>query len=177
MKKNKKEKKSKKILRIIIVLILCAGSFIVSYYGTRYLDSLKNKGNASVTVTFDDTETYTIPSIKKMDKEEALKEWPYMMNVENKGSAKALYQIIIHDIEKSTIKRKSLDYALYLDEKLIQEGNLDSIKDNILYTYEIAGKKEQKYKLYIWSNEDLNEENIYEYYLEFNTIKAGGPGF
>ena len=166
-----------KIKFIIISIILCLLSGVLAYFITLKIDMIRKGGNVDIKVTFDDTETYVIPSTIKMTKEEALKEWPYMMKVENKGSAKALYQIIIHDIEKSTIKRKSLDYALYLDEKLIQEGNLDSIKDNILYTYEIAGKKEQKYKLYIWSNEDLNEENIYEYYLEFNTIKAGGPGF
>ena len=163
--------------KIIGVILLCLVMGVVAYYGTLYIDNLRKGGDVNVTVTFDDTETYVIPSIEKMNKEKALKEWPYMMDVENTGSGKGLYQIIITDKETSTIKRDKLDYLLYLDDKEIKSGKLKDVKDNILYTGEINGKTKQRYKLYIWVNSEVEKESVYEYKLEFNTIKSGGPGF
>lgn len=163
--------------KIIGVILLCLVIGVVSYFATLYLDNLRRGGDVNVTVTFDDTDTYIIPSTEKMNKESALKEWPYMMEVENTGSGKGLYQIIITDEEKSTIKRDKLDYLLYLNDKEVSSGKLKDIKDNILYTGEIEGKTKQKYKLYIWVNSEVEKESVYEYKLKFNTIKSGGPGF
>ena len=163
--------------KIIGVILLCLIVGVGSYFGTLYLDNLKKGGDVNLTVTFDDTKTFTLESIKKMNKEEALKEWPYIMELNNTGSGKGLYQIIITDIDKSTIERSKLDYALYQDEKEVISGKMKDIKNNILYTGEINGKTKQKYKLYIWVTEEVEKESIYEYKLEFNTIKSGGPGF
>ena len=163
--------------RIIGVILLCGIIGVGAYFGTLYLDKLKKGGEVNLTVTFDDTETYVIPSVKKMKKEEALEEWPYIMELDNTGSGKGLYQLIITDIDKSTLKRDVLEYALYLEDKEIKSGKLSDIKDNILYTGEIEGKTKQKYKLYIWVTSEVDEKSVYEYKLEFNTIKTGGPGF
>ena len=163
--------------RIIGVIILCGIVGVGAYFGTLYMDKLRKGGEVNVEVTFDDTETYTIPSIDKMDKDKALKEWPYIMEVNNSGSGKGLYQIIITDEDKSTIKRDSLEYSLYLEDKEVTSGKLNEIKDNVLYTGEIEGNTKQKYKLYIWVTSEVEKDSIYEYKLEFNTIKSGGPGF
>ena len=163
--------------KIVSVILLCLVIGVVAYFGTYYLDKLRKGGEVNVTVTFDDTETYTIPSVKKMNKEAALKEWPYIMEVNNTGGGKGLYQIIIKDVEKATIKRDDLEYSLYLDEKEVTSGKLSDIKKDVLYEGEIAGNTKQKYKLYIWVTKDVEEKDIYEYKLEFNTIKSGGPGF
>lgn len=163
--------------KIIGVILLCIAIGVGAYFGTLYLDNLRKDGNVNVTVTFDDTETFTLETIEKMDKAKALKEWPYIINVENTGTGKGLYQIIISDTEKSTIKRDKLDYALQLNDKEVTSGKLKDLKDNILYTGEIEGKTKQNYKLFIWVTEEVEKESIYEYKLEFNTIKAGGPGF
>ncbi len=163
--------------RIIGIIILCLVFGVGAYYGSLYLDKLNKGGEVNLTVTFDDTETYTIPSVAKMDKEKALEEWPYIMEVNNTGNGKGLYQIIITDTDKSTINRDKLEYLLKLDDKEVTSGKLDSIKDNILYTGEIEGNAKQKYKLYIWVTSEVTEKDIYEYKLEFNTIKSGGPGF
>lgn len=163
--------------KIIGVVFLCLIIGVLSYFGTLYLDKLKQGGEVKVIVTFDDSDTYVIPNIKKMDKKEALDEWPYIMEVANDGSGKALYQIIITDVEKTTIKRENLEYSLYLDDKEVTSGNLSNIKNNVLYTGEIGGNTKQKYKLYIWVTSDVDEKDTYEYKLEFNTIKSGGPGF
>ena len=163
--------------RIIGVVLLCIIFGVGAYFGTLYLDNLNKGGEVNITVTFDDTETYVIPSIDKMDKEKALKEWPYIMEVENSGNGKGLYQIIITDGGKSTIKRGKLAYSLHLEEKEIASGKLEDIKDNVLYTGEIEGNTKQKYQLYIWVVDEVEKDSTYEYKLEFNTIKSGGPGF
>ena len=163
--------------RIIGVILLCGIIGVGAYFGTLYLDKLKKGGEVKLTVTFDDTESYVIPSIKKMNKESALNEWPYIMELDNTGGGKGLYQMIITDIDTSTLKREVLEYALYLDDKEIKTGKLSDIKDNVLYTGEIEGKSKQKYKLYIWVTKEVDEKSVYEYKLEFNTIKTGGPGF
>ena len=163
--------------KIIGVILLCLAIGVGTYYGTLYLDKLKKGGEVKVTVTFDDTETFKLETIDKMDKENALKEWPYIMNVENSGDAKGLYQIIITDVSTSTITRDNLDYALKLDDKEVTSGKLKDIKDNVLYTGEIEGNKKQNFKLYIWVTTDVSKDDNYEYKIEFNTIKSGGPGF
>lgn len=163
--------------KIIGVIILCLIVGVGTYFLTLFLDNLRKGGDVNVVVTFDDTNYYTIPSITKMNKEKALLEWPYKMTVENTKDGKALYQIIITETEKSTIKRDSLEYSLYLDDKEISSGKLNDIKNNILYTGNIEGKIKQNYKLYIWVIKDVLETDVYEYKLEFNTIKSGGPGF
>lgn len=163
--------------KIIGVIFLCLIVGVVAYFGTLLIDNMKRNGDVKVTVTFDDTKTFKIESIEKMDKEKALKEWPYIMEVENSGSGKGLYQIIITDEEKSTIKRDNLDYVLKLNDKEVASGKLKDIKNNILYTGDIEGKTKQKYKLYVWVTTDVEKDAIYEYKLEFNTIKSGGPGF
>lgn len=163
----------------IIILILCALLVGVgAYFGTYYLDMLRKGGNVDIKVTFDDTKTYVIPVNTKLSREDALKEWPYIFKIENNGNAKGLYQIIIEDIENSTIYRKDLDYVLILDDTEIVSGNLDKLDNNILYTSSIDGNKIQNYKLYIWSNsEETKSEDIYEYQIKLNAIKDGGPGF
>ena len=164
----------KKVIGIILLCLVCG---VVAYFGTLYLDNLKKGGDVKIVVTFDDTETFTLESIEKMDKEKALKEWPYIMEVNNLGTGKGLYQVIITDMEKSTIKREVLDYALFLDDKEVATGKLKDVKDSILYTGEIEGKTKQQFKFYVWVTSDVEKESIYEYKLEFNTIKSGGPGF
>ena len=166
----------KKIKIILLTIVLCLLSGAIAYYVTLQIDKYRKGGNVDVKVTFDDTETYVIPSIQKMSKEEALKEWPYKVTVVNSGNAKGLYQIIIEDVSNS-IQRDDLDYALFIDEKEVSSGNLKKIKDNILYTYEISANETQKYDLYIWCVKDQKEESKYEYKLTFNVIKDGGPGF
>lgn len=166
----------KKVKSIILIIILCLIMALASYYLTLLMDQKRRGGEVKVTVTFEDTETYVIPNTKKLDKEEALKEWPYIVHVENQGEAKGLYQIVISDLEENTLKRDELEYSLFLDSKEVAHGNLKDIKNNILYTYEIDKDTKQEYKLYIWAKED-KEEAKYEYKLEFVVIRTGGPGF
>lgn len=171
----KRSKIGKVILIIFLSLIIMVASYMVSYY----IDKLyRYSGTASITVTFDDTETYVIPNTLETTREEALKTWPYMFTIENNGNRKGLYQIIIKDVDTSTIKREDLHYTLILDEQELKSGKLNEISDDILYTHKIDKKANQRYKIYIWSESaDTTKDDIYEYQISLNAIKDGGPGF
>lgn len=196
--KKKKKKKMNIVLKIFIVIVLCCLCGVGTYFLTYHLDKAKKGGDVKLTVTFDDTTTYVIPSLNIMERDEALNEWPYIMHLSNKGTGTGLYQMIIKDAEDSTIKRECLSYVLYLSDEVVAEGKLKDIKDDVLYTYQIEGKQEQEYSLYIWVSSEIKEkekeenkeatgdseekeeepkETKYEYKIEFNTIKTGGPGF
>lgn len=171
----KKNKIGKTILIIFLSLIIVG----VSYIGSFYLDKIyKYYGNVSIKVTFDDTKTYVIPDSIKSTKEKALTTWPYMFTIENSGDRKGLYEIIIKDIDTSTIKRNDLKYILFLDDKEIKEDFLSNVKNDVLYTHAINKNSTQRYKLYIYSISDNTlKDDIYEYQLSLNAIKDGGPGF
>ncbi len=175
------KKKKNNLKRNIIIIILCIVCGVVGYFGTLMIDKAKKGGTVDVTVTFDDNESYIIPNTSKLTKEEALKEWPYIINLENKGNAKGIYQIKIKDIDNNNIKREDLEYTLLLNDKEVVSDKLANIKDDVLYTSEINGNEKQNYKLYVWVINELdNKEDDklhYEYSLEFNTIKTFGPGF
>ena len=167
----------KKIVWILVTIIVSGLVGIGSYFLTEKIDKLRKDGNVLVTVTFDDTKEFELENVKKLEEKEALLEWPYIFEVKNDGDMKGIYQIIITDLETSTIKRDRLNYVLLLDDVKLASGRLLDIKENILYTNEIEGGKTQKYKLYIWNTTDNEKDDKYAYQLKFNTIKAGGPGF
>jgi len=170
------KRRIKKVILLVFLSLIIIG---ISYVGSYYIDKLyKDDEKVSLKVVFDDTETYVIPNNVQSNKEDVLKTWPYMFSVLNDSQSKGLYQIIINDQESSTIERNNLNYLLVLDDKEVKESNLGEIKENILYTYEIAGKTSQRYKIYIWSTSDeTKKDDIYEYKISLNAIKDGGPGF
>ena len=141
------------------------------------MDKLKKGGEVNVSVTYEDVEEFTLENNKKLEKEEALKEWPYIFHVENTGNAKGLYQIKIIDLDGNTIKRDDLSFVFMMNDKEIKSGKLNELKDDILYNGEIDGNLKQDFKLYIWSNKDYEKEDIYKYKLDIVVIKTGGPGF
>lgn len=185
-KDNKKKNKNKVLKRVIIILItiiLCVGFGFGTYYITEEIDKRGKGGEVKVEVTFDDTETYVIPNVSKLNEEEAMKEWPYIFKIENSGDAKGLYQMHLKDMEDCNIPRSALSYRLYKDDVKVAFGKLGDLKEDLLYTYEIDGETVQEFKLYIWVDEDVEEasndevELKYEYKLELTVIKDGGPGF
>ena len=167
-------KKGKFIILIIIFVII---GLVGGYFITLTLDNMRRGGDVNINITLEDSETYTIPSIKKMTNEDALKEWPYIIHFENTSDNKGLYQIIIKEEEKTNIKRDHLKYLLNLNNEDKTEGNLSDIKDDILYTGEIDGNTKQDFKLYIWCVDEVEDDSIFLYKLDFNIIKKGGPGF
>ena len=162
--------------KVLITIVLCIVFGVIGYFGTLKLDELRKDGDVSLNVVFEDNKEYEIPSIKVMKKEEALKEWPYIIHLDNKGKGTGLYQIILSEQENS-IQRDNLDYVLLCDDKEVASGHLNEIKNNVLYQGEIKGETKKDYKLYIWVIKEVEENSKFVYQLEFNTIKAGGPGF
>jgi len=155
---------NKKLLigKIFFVLGIVALSIGVSYISTYYMDCLYE--NINLLVTLEDTKEVSV-DLKKLDKEEVLKTYPYIFKIENKGEREVNYQIKIQDIELENIKKEELNYILLLDDEEIKSGYLSDLENFIIYDFKISSKKEQVYKLYVYLNKE-KEEGIYKYAIE-----------
>ena len=164
--------------KIIITVILCLVCGVIGYFGTLKLDELKKGGDIKIIFTLADTKTYVIPNANILDKEKAKEEWPYEFSIENKDNGSGYYQILIKDVS-GNLKRDDLSCILLLDDKEVLNIEMKDIKNNVLYQGDILPNNITKGKLYVWNNhkEKENEELSYEYSLELEAIKKGGPGF
>lgn len=167
--------KKKKLIVIGIILTILAG--VLGYFGTEYIDKLRKGKDVKVSVTFEDTKEFTIENNHQLSKDEALLEWPYIFHMENTGNDEGLYQIKIIDNQENTIKREDLSYLLYINSQEVANKKLNEIKDDVLYQGNIDKNTKLEFKLYIWSNKDYQDEDLYKYLLDINVIKTGGPGF
>ena len=62
-------------------------------------------------------------------------------------------------------ERANLNYLLYKNDEILQEGTLDKINDNILATSKINSKAKDTYKLYIYFNKKIDDAS-YTYSLK-----------
>lgn len=158
---------SKWIKRIGIILVIlalgAAAAFASFYISKKYVKS------AEVVVTFEDSESYIIPEVTELSEDEALKLWPYIMHLENKGEREASFNLVIKDVD-GDIKRDNLSYALMNNDKKLISGKLKDIKNNILYEGEINKKEKLDYKLYVWVNKKT-EGTKYEYSIKLEFDK------
>ena len=170
--KNKK----KKVKLGIMVIFICIISGLLGYFVTLKIDEARKGGNIKVKFTLADTETYSLSNTNILSYEDALKEWPYIFYIENEEKGHGEYQILIKDIS-GNLTRNDLEYTLFLDEKEVAKGKLKDIKNNSLFHDKIAGNKKIEGKLYIWNASCSEDDLSYEYKLDLEVIKSGGPGF
>lgn len=155
----------KKFGKIIGVIGLCLFAVGVSYFFTQYLD--KNLYlNTELQVTFEDTKEFALENKNKLSKEEAIKEYPNTILVENKSLKNVDYTISIDN--KKTDNLDSLNYVLYLNDKEVKEGNLKDLKDNLLYETKIEKKKTDTYKLYVYLTKEIKDID-YTYSIVVNS--------
>ncbi len=151
--------KKNRIGKIIGFIGLCIFLVGVSYMVTSYLD--KNLYlNTNLEVTFEDTKDFSLENTKKLTKEEALKEYPNIIKVENKSLKKVNYQVELV-LKEEGISKEKVHYVLYLNDKEIKEGTLDKLEKNILYNTNIGIKKIDTYKLYLYLEEDSSDNFNY----------------
>ena len=118
----------KKVGKFILIIIFILLSAVIAYFVSYEVDKIyKDKGETVLSLTYDDTETYVIPNINVLDIEKAKEEWPYMWTIKNTGTKAGVYQILITDMETSTIKRDGLKYSLILDDIEVATGNMKDI--------------------------------------------------
>lgn len=167
----------KKVVKIILIVLLFIGAAVGSYVVSYFVDQLNSKNKeAIIEVVFDDNEYYIMTNIEVLDQDNALLEWPYKFKVSNSGNTDGLYQIIIIDNKENDIKRDSLSYILFENEKEVKKGLLKDIKNDVLYETNIKETSKKEYKLYIYNNQKT-EGKIYKYSIKLNAILEGGPGF
>lgn len=150
-----------KIIGLIGIICFTMG---ISYVLTYELDKSKFE-DIKLLVTFEDTKKFSLENTSFLTHDEALKTYPYIFSVKNNGKSLVNYEIRIKDKEISNLERNNLNYILFLNDKEIKKGELDEIKDNILYDNRIKTKKTDIYKLYIYVNKEIKDAK-YKYSLE-----------
>lgn len=156
-----------KVIGIIGFLIfVCGVSYIISYTADAELFNSVN-----LVMTYEDTKTFKIEKTDVLSKEDALKEYPYIFEIENKGG-KTNYELVITDIgNDKLIDREDLNYILYLNGEVVGEGSLDKLNDNLLYNNKIDKKKKDIYKLFIYVVNKVSSDEVYEYEVKINVNK------
>lgn len=154
-------KKRMVVGKIIGFIGICIFSCGIAYVVTHYLE--KNKyADINLIATFEDTKEFTLENVKKLDKEGALKTYPYIFTLENKGISNVNFDLKLED---SDFSRENLDYIIVLNDKEVASGSLLDIKDDILLKGNIGRKKTDTYKVYIYYTEDVKDPK-YTYSLK-----------
>lgn len=150
-----------KIIGTIGIMIFAMGiSYIITYHFEKSLYE-----DINLLVTFEDNEYFSLENTKKLLKEEAMKTYPYIFTIENKGKSSSSYEIKIKDEELKNIERSNLDYVVLLNDKEVLSGSLSDVENNTLYKTSIEKKKTDTYKVYIYLNSEV-EEASYKYSLD-----------
>lgn len=154
-----------KIIGFIGLILFVMG---LSYIVTSYLEKDKYE-DINLLVTFEDTKYFELENTSFLEKDEVIKTYPYIFEIENKGKTSVDYQIEITDLEISNLTREDLNYILMLDSEEVKTGTLSEIDNNILYSSKIKSKNNEKYKLYIYLNKE-KEDVSYKYSLEVKAL-------
>ena len=152
--------------KIICFLGICLISMGVSYTITYYMEKSLYY-DIELLVTYEDTKSFKLENTNVLTKEEALKTYPYIFSLENKGKGEVTYQLKINDIKNSTTRDK-LDYILYKNDEELKSGNLALLENDILITDSLEKDETIAYKVYIYLNEEI--ENL-EYEYEIKVLK------
>jgi len=161
-------KKRLLIGKIIGFVGICLFAMGISYLVTYYLEK-ESFQDIKLLITFEDTKTFELENTNKLEKEAALKTYPYIFTIENQGKTTD-YTITLEDVEIKNLSRQNLNYILLEDDKEVKEGLLSELEDDVLYQSSILKNKEKNYKLYIYLNEELESIN-YEYKIMINSSK------
>ena len=156
-----------KIVKIIGIILLCIFTMGITYVVSKYVDASRY-GSINIDVTFEDSKEFSLENKDQQTKTEALKDYPYIFTIENKGLANLDFDLVLEDKLSEGIDRSSLDYIVLVNDKEFTSGNLASIKDNILLKNKINRKTKDTYKVYIYFNEKLNKPE-YSYSLKVKT--------
>ena len=138
------------------------------YFVTYHLARDKYE-DINLLVTFEDYEYFELENASYQEKEDAIKNYPYVFEINNDGKSLVSYQIEITDLEIKNVKREDLNYILVLDDVEVKSGTLSEIKNNVLYSSSIKSKKNGTYKLYIYLNKE-KEEVSYKYSLKIVSL-------
>lgn len=161
------------VILFIFIVITSFMWFKVFYNNEEMLDS---STSASLNIRLDDDlpvmETDSIP----LSAEVALTFQPYKFEVKNVGDKNQVYSILIEDSlikgnegysVDSLLHRDQLEYQLFMNDKKIGHGMLSEIRNNILDIRNIQPGMENKYKLWVYVSEsvqDLSWQNKYYHY-------------
>lgn len=110
-----------------------------------------------------------------MTKEESSIVPNYKFSVKNANDFKSLYEVVYQERSNNatqTLYKSQLDYQLILNGKIIKEGNLGKLKNNVLDERYVMPNQTNKYELKVYitnSAKDSNWQNKkYAYTVNIN---------
>lgn len=164
------------------VLIICAGLllFIFLVFGTYawYLYFLHASGDFTVNnnskylettgIIFQDNGNNVYDTKAESLEDNNISHVPsYNFQVTNTNDKRGKYNLYIEDLpvnlvddgctENTLLTRKELKYQLSLNGKVIKEGFMETINDNILDSREIDGKETNNYSLKIYIHDEATD--------------------
>lgn len=139
-----------------LYFLRASGSFNINY-NSRYL---KSSG-----IIFQDNGNNVYETDAKSLDDESIKDVPsYNFQVTNTINSTGKYTLYIEDLpanliddgctEQTLLSRKQLKYQLSMNNKVIKEDFMESIKDNILDSREIDGNVTNNYSLKIYIHDE-----------------------
>lgn len=87
---------------------------------------------------------------------------PHTFNVFNKGSLDVPYKVMI-STNNNSMGGESLDlvhYQLILNSKIVKQGSISDISNNILDARTIKGNTTNEYNLKVWLDDDIVDDDI-----------------
>ncbi len=146
--------------KIIGFIGFCIFACGMTYIVTHYFEQEKY-ANINLIATFEDNKEFTLENVEKLNHDEALKTYPYIFTLENKGKYNVDFDLKLKDDGN----RSNLDYIIIKNDKEVKSGSLDSLKNDILLNSSVDKKKTDTYKIYIYYSEKV-EKPSYKYSLE-----------
>ena len=176
-----------KITVTLLIVFIIIFSIVAFYFWYNYflkfgsdgnLDGFNNKQN--VVTIVDENKIY---SIYEEGTEEPINVEGYKFRVENHSSENVRYSLIFTEIapnlvndgcsNKTILRPNELNYQLYYEDKVISQGNVAQINDNILDLRNIKGNDLHRYELKVWLNTSSsnNDGKHYHYKVELKVIE------
>lgn len=167
------------IILLISGIVLIISIFLIAFYSWSYFNLRKPKVDLStLEIVLSDTGKINLTEQAPTADSEVKSITPYKFKVANKGDVSTKYQVLLEDVisdnATTVLNRNFLKYELTQDGIVVKNGDLSSIKNNILDENTISAKEEKNYELRIWvkNNQPTSEwvGKTYSYNVRVNPV-------
>lgn len=159
---------------IFLSVLLILLSIFSIFFGFAYLDKdLSDKGNVT-TVKYD---LFVVHSnsdyggvISSFDKYNSMeKAYSYDFSVSNKNPVSLNYSVSLFalDFGNNNIDMTKINYALYKDNVVVQEGILSNVRELSLYDNNCASNTTNEYSIKLWSL-TLGKDSKFKFRININ---------
>jgi hypothetical protein len=155
--------KKENALIILFSIILIVLVIVLSFTFFAFFNSKNPSLISQLDVTFESTgERYDYNDINGFENSSV-----YSFVINNNNSISSKYDVLLKD-QKSTIDRKFINFKLYRNNKVIKQGKLSDIRENIIDRTILNPNNHNDYRFVIWIDDkkDIDSDSYYTYYLK-----------